>query len=156
VEDKVQQEVLYRALAMGLEKDDTIVKRRMVQKLQFLAEDVATAHEPDTAELKAWYEKNRDKFALPGRITFRQRYYSPDSRGDHARADAERALAKLAGQPVDSPVAASLEDVRQLHETRGTPEAPENPVRFTVLTGHTLPTAVQPPRPPPAELFCWS
>ena len=120
VEDKVQQEVLYReALAMGLDKDDTIVKRRMAQKLQFLAEDVAAAHEPDTAELKAWYEKNRDKFALPGRITFRQRYFSPDSRGDHARADAEGVLAKLAGQPVDSPVAASLGDPSMLQEYYG-------------------------------------
>src|SRR5271166_6007760 len=37
VEDKVREEVLYReALAMGLDKDDTIVKRRMAQKMQFL------------------------------------------------------------------------------------------------------------------------
>src|SRR5271157_942066 len=53
VEDRVREEVLYReALAMGLDKDDTIVKRRMAQKMQFLAEDVAAAHEPSTAELK--------------------------------------------------------------------------------------------------------
>ena len=57
VEDKIREEVLYReALAMGLDKDDTIVKRRMAQKMQFLAEDVASAHEPTTSELKAWYE----------------------------------------------------------------------------------------------------
>src|SRR5215471_1539112 len=49
VEDKVREEVLYReGLAMGLDKDDTIVKRRMAQKMQFLAEDVAAAHEPST------------------------------------------------------------------------------------------------------------
>jgi peptidyl-prolyl cis-trans isomerase C len=58
VEDKVREEVLYReGLAMGLDKDDTIVKRRMAQKMQFLAEDVAAAHEPSTAELKAWFDK---------------------------------------------------------------------------------------------------
>ena len=57
VEDKVREEVLYReGIAMGLDKDDTIVKRRMAQKMQFLAEDVAAAHVPTTAELKAWYE----------------------------------------------------------------------------------------------------
>ena len=45
VENRVRQEVLYReALAMGLDKDDDIVKRRMAQKMQFLAEDVANAH----------------------------------------------------------------------------------------------------------------
>ena len=59
VEDKIKEEVLYReGLVMGLDKDDTIVKRRMAQKVQFLAEDVATAHEPSTAELKAWFERN--------------------------------------------------------------------------------------------------
>ena len=69
VEDKVREEVLYReGLAMGLDKDDTIVKRRMAQKMQFLAEDVAAAHEPSTAELKAWFDKNNDKFALPSRV----------------------------------------------------------------------------------------
>ena len=47
VENRIREEVLYReALAMGLDKDDTIVKRRMAQKMQFLAEDVAAAHEP--------------------------------------------------------------------------------------------------------------
>src|SRR5215469_14813396 len=68
VEDKVKEEVLYReGLVMGLDKGDTIVKRRMAQKVQFLAEDVAAAHEPSTAELKAWFQKNTDKFALPSR-----------------------------------------------------------------------------------------
>ena len=66
VENKVEQEILYReALAMGLDKDDEIVKRRMAQKMQFLAEDVAAAHEPTTAELRSWYEKNSAKFAQP-------------------------------------------------------------------------------------------
>ena len=111
VESKIQEEVLYReGLAMGLDKDDTIIKRRMAQKLQFLAEDVATAHAPSTAELKAWYEKNRDKFALPSRVSFRHLYFSPDRRGQHAREDAVNALSKLAGQPQDSKLAASIAD----------------------------------------------
>jgi hypothetical protein len=63
VEQKVQSEVLYReALAMGLDKNDEIVKRRMAQKMQFLAEDVAGAREPNTDELKAWHAKNSEKF----------------------------------------------------------------------------------------------
>jgi len=111
LEDKVREEVLYReALAMGLDKDDTIVKRRMAQKIQFLAEDVAAAHEPTTDELRAWYEKNSEKFALPSRVSFRHLYFGPDRRGPRARDDAASALAKLAGLPEDSPVAASLGD----------------------------------------------
>src|SRR5271165_3046915 len=111
VEDKVREEVLYReALAMSLDKDDTIVKRRMAQKMQFLAEDVAAAHEPSTAELKAWFEKNSNKFALPSRYSFRHLYFSPDKRGKNAQDDATKALAKIAGQPEDSKLAVSLAD----------------------------------------------
>ena len=110
VEDEVKQEVLYReGLVMGLDKDDTIVKRRMAQKVQFLAEDVAAAHEPSTAELKIWFDKNTDKFALPNRYSFRHVYFSPDKRGTNAHDDAAKALAKIAGQAEDSPLIASAD-----------------------------------------------
>src|SRR5262249_1204661 len=111
VENKVQEEILYReGLALGLDKDDTIVKRRMAQKMQFLAEDVAAARGPATEELKTWYEENRDKFAQPPRVSFRHLYFSPDRRGQRARDDAASAVAKLAGQPEDWKLAASLAD----------------------------------------------
>jgi parvulin-like peptidyl-prolyl isomerase len=111
VENKVQQEILYReALAMGLDKDDEIVKRRMAQKMQFLAEDVAAAREPTTAELKVWFEQNSDRFAQPPRLSFRHLYFSTDRRGERARDDAQQALAKLAGQPVDTQAAGALAD----------------------------------------------
>jgi len=111
VEDKVREEVLYReGLAMGLDKDDEIVKRRMAQKMQFLAEDVAAAHEPSTAELQAWFGKNSNRFAQPSRYSFRHLYFSPDRRGKNAREDAAKALAGISGQPEDSQLAASLGD----------------------------------------------
>jgi parvulin-like peptidyl-prolyl isomerase len=111
VEDKIREEVLYReGLAMGLDKDDTIVKRRMAQKMQFLAEDVAAAHEPSPAELKAWFDRNSQKFALPSRYSFRHIYFSPDKRGKNAQADAAQALTKISGQPEDSKLAASFGD----------------------------------------------
>jgi peptidyl-prolyl cis-trans isomerase C len=126
VEDKVREEVLYReGIAMGLDKDDTIVKRRMAQKMQFLAEDVAAAHEPSTAELKAWFDKNKDKFALPSRYSFRHLYFSPDKRGKNAQDDATKALAKIVGQPQDSKPAASLTDPFMFQDYYGdrTPDA---------------------------------
>ena len=111
VENKVQSEILYReALAMGLDKDDEIVKRRMAQKMQFLSEDVAAAREPTSTELEAWFEQHRDLFAQPPRLSFRHLYFSPDRRGDRARADATLALAKLAGQTEDAAIAGTLAD----------------------------------------------
>ena len=111
VETKVQEEVLYReGLAMGLDKDDTIVKRRMAQKMQFIAEDVAAARVPTSAELRAWFENNADRFQAPPRVSFRHLYFSPDSRGVRAKGDAVDALARLAGQPEDAKVASALAD----------------------------------------------
>ncbi len=111
VENKIQQEILYReALAMGLDKDDIIVKRRMAQKMQFLAEDVASAHEPSAEELRTWFAKNPEKFALPGRATFRHLFFSSDKRGENAQANAAAALVKLSGQPDNTPLAAALAD----------------------------------------------
>lgn len=126
VEDKVREEVLYReGLAMGLDKDDTIVKRRLAQKMQFIAEDVAAAHEPSPTELRAWFEKNSDKFALPSRYSFRHLYFSPDKRGTNAQFDALKTLAKIAGQPEDSKLAVSLGDRFMFQDYYGdrTPEA---------------------------------
>jgi len=120
VENKVKQEVLYReALAMGLDKDDEIVRRRMAQKMQFIAEDVAGAYEPSTAELKKWYDANSAKFALPGRITFRQLYFSPDQRGTHAHDDAAKALTRLARASIDVKLDAAGSDPMLLQDYYG-------------------------------------
>jgi hypothetical protein len=120
VENKVQQEILYReALAMGLDKDDEIVKRRMAQKMQFLAEDVAAAREPTSDELRAWFEENGDRFALPSRVSFRHLYFGSDRRGERAHDDAVAALAKLAGQPQDTKLAAALPDAFMFQDYYG-------------------------------------
>jgi peptidyl-prolyl cis-trans isomerase C len=111
LESFVRQEILYReGLAMGLDKDDTIVKRRMAQKMEFLSEDVAAAHEPTAQELKDWFAKNARQFALPGRATFRHLFFGFDRRGQHARIDAQTALARNSGLPEDSPIAKSQAD----------------------------------------------
>ena len=117
VEEKVHEEILYReALALGIDKDDTIVKRRMAQKMQFLAEDVAAAREPTREELGTWYEASHDQFALPPRVSFRHLYFSPDRRGAHARDDAAAALTKLTGQPEDLALVATLADTFMFQE----------------------------------------
>ena len=110
VEDRIREEILYReALALGLDKDDTIVRRRMAQKMKFLAEDVAAAQEPTTDVLRTWFEAHGDLFALPPRISFRHLYFSPDQR-TQARSDARQALLQLAGEPRDSARAEGLAD----------------------------------------------
>ncbi len=103
VDADVKEEILYReGLALGLDKDDEIVRRRMAQKMQFLAEDVAAAHKPTDAELKAWFNQNTKLFEEPERVSFRHLYFSPDRRRANAQADAEKALTNLKGEPQDA------------------------------------------------------
>ncbi len=110
-ENRVREEVLYReALLLGLDKDDVIIKRRLAQKMQFLAEDVAAAHQSTTAELEAWYEKNSDRFALPSRVSFRHLYFSPDRRGERAHDDAMNALVEIGREPEGPKATTDLAD----------------------------------------------
>jgi len=108
IEAKVREEVLFReALALGLDKDDSIVKRRLAQKMDFLAEDLSTLAEPTPQELKAWFEAHPERFALAPRLSFRHHYFSPDKRQARAFDDARRALpppdkAGLADAPIAS------------------------------------------------------
>lgn len=93
IEARVREEVLFReALALGLDKDDTIVKRRLAQKMDFVAEDLSTLAEPTPQELKTWFEAHPQRFAFPPRLSFRHHYFSPDKRQARAFDDARRAL----------------------------------------------------------------
>jgi hypothetical protein len=96
VDDFITEEVDYReAVAMGLDADDTIVRRRMRQKLEFLIEDASASEEPTEVQLQSWLAENADRYRLPERRAIRQVLASADKRGESARADAEVLLAKL-------------------------------------------------------------
>ncbi|RZL92810.1 MAG: peptidyl-prolyl cis-trans isomerase [Variovorax sp.] len=111
IEAKVREEVLAReALALGLDQGDAIVRRRLAQKMEFLAEDISGVRDPGTVELKAWFEGRPERFALPGRANFRHLYFSPDLRGPQAQAAAATALAQLEGAPADASLAAATGD----------------------------------------------
>ena len=104
LDGKIREEVLSReAMALGLDKDDTIVKRRLAQKMQFVMDDVAALREPTEDELRHWFEQNAQRFALPSLVTFRHLYFSPDRRGARAHDDAADALQKLAGKAEEAP-----------------------------------------------------
>jgi hypothetical protein len=89
----IREEVLYReALAMGLDRDDTIVRRRMAQKMEFLTDDVVGAAEPDDAALQRFFAENAARYAKPARVSFRHVYFSKEKRGASVEASACEAL----------------------------------------------------------------
>ena len=100
VQGFVREEVAYReAMAVGLDWDDTIIRRRLRQKLEFLAEDFATGAEPSDAELATYLAAHPDDFRIDPRLTFIQVYLDPDARGDALEADVQQLLAALNGDP---------------------------------------------------------
>jgi hypothetical protein len=89
-------EVKYReALMMGLDDRDSIVRRRMMQKFDFLFGNGAATASPDDQALKDWYVANGAEFRLPSTITFRHVWFSPDSRVESASEDAAATLAGI-------------------------------------------------------------
>jgi hypothetical protein len=112
IELRVREEVLYReGMALGLDKDDTIVKRRIAQKMEFLAEGASIDSNPSPDTLRTWFRDNAQRFSLPARISFRHLYFSPDRRGEHAREAAVIAMAQLSGKPGDRKDAEALGDL---------------------------------------------
>ncbi len=100
VDDYVRQEVLYReALKMGLDQDDEIIRRRMVQKIEFLTEDLASQAQPTEAELQTYLQENLDRYRLPERRSFVHIYFNIDRRGEAAVEAAEETLAQLRASP---------------------------------------------------------
>ncbi len=96
VDDFVREEVYYReAVAMGLDRDDAVVRRRLRQKMEFLGESVGDTREPSAAELERFLAQNRARFAAPPRVSFEHVFLNPERRGASARDEALRVLAAL-------------------------------------------------------------
>jgi len=100
VDDFVREEVLYReAKAMGLDQDDIIVRRRMRQKFEFLAEDQAARTGPPTdQELESYLRQHADKYSEEPNFSFDHIFFSREMRGASADAEANAMLARLSGK----------------------------------------------------------
>ena len=102
IDSWVRDEIFYReAIAMGLEQDDPVVRRRLSQKVQFIMDTGADAGPPTDAELQGWLDEHSDRYRIPAAYALRQLYFDPARHGedvDAAVAQARRAL--TAGQDV--------------------------------------------------------
>lgn len=96
IDDYVKEEIYYReALALGLDKDDTVIRRRLRQKIEFLSGAEAEALAPSEADLEAYLRANTARFEVEPAIAFRQIYLDPGRRGAAIEEDARAALGKL-------------------------------------------------------------
>ncbi|MCI0534903.1 MAG: peptidyl-prolyl cis-trans isomerase [Verrucomicrobiales bacterium] len=131
VDQYVREEVFSReAMKLGLDQNDVIIRRRLQQKMEFIANDVAAA-EPTEKELADYMAKHPKAFREDTTLTFGQIYLSPDKRGAGLEADAARLLAELKlkgaqadvsalGDPTLLPLALADKPARGVEEVFGT------------------------------------
>ena len=100
IQQYIRETVLYReALTMGLNQHDMVIRRRLAQKLEFLARDLVALTPPTEEELQVYFDEHRARYQEPTRYTFTQVFIDPDKRGDATLDDAEAIKATLMAQP---------------------------------------------------------
>jgi hypothetical protein len=96
IRDYIREEVLCReAITMGMDKDDTVIRRRLRQKMEFVSDDIAAQTEPTDADLNGYLKAHPDAFRVEQRFTFQQVYLNPQKHGDQLTQDAALLLAQL-------------------------------------------------------------
>jgi len=94
---QIREAALYReALAMGLNEDDPVIRRVLVQKLESIARDlVEVSLSPTEQDLATYFAENADRYRPPSLITFTHVFLDPDRRGEQTLQDADEILAEL-------------------------------------------------------------
>jgi peptidyl-prolyl cis-trans isomerase C len=104
VDEFVRVEALYReAKRLGLDRGDPIVRRRLVQKMEFLLEGTVSVPEPTDGDLQAHLDAHPERYRHPPRVAFRHVFFSRDRRGERAEDDAEQALPALRSRDDGTP-----------------------------------------------------
>ena len=94
VQRTIDEEVLYReALALGLDRGDVIVRRRLLQKMELILR--AGVPEPSDEELTAYLNAHPERYGAAASVSFQHVFVSRDRHGDATLADAGRVLAAL-------------------------------------------------------------
>jgi hypothetical protein len=95
LEGFVSEEILYReGMARGLDRDDRVVRRRVIDRMTELARPRIPDHEPTEAELAFWFSRYRHRFVRPATVSIEQIFFDSKRHPD-ARAAAARALAVI-------------------------------------------------------------
>ncbi|MFZ7126648.1 MAG: peptidyl-prolyl cis-trans isomerase [Desulfobacterales bacterium] len=96
IESFVRDEITYReALAAGLDRDDSVIRRRLRLKMEFIYEDIAAQREPTEEELQAYMERHPDTYRHETQLGFRQVFVDADRRGAQAESEARAILGRL-------------------------------------------------------------
>jgi parvulin-like peptidyl-prolyl cis-trans isomerase-like protein len=96
IRDYVREEVYCReALALGLDRDDPVIRNRLRLKMEFISDDVAAQAEPTDEQLRSYLREHPDAFGIEPRFTFSQVYLNPERHRENLTHDAAQLLMRL-------------------------------------------------------------
>ena len=96
IREYIREEVCTReALALGLDKDDTVIRRRLRQKLEFISDSVASQAEPTDEQLQKYLQAHPDGFRGERQFSFTQVYLDTQKHGENLTRDANQMLVEL-------------------------------------------------------------
>ncbi len=122
IRDQVREEVYSReAVAMGLDRDDPVIRRRLQQKLEFVTDDVTTVAEPTDAELADYLKAHADMFYVDRKFTLSQVYLEPSKHGERLTQDVEQLLVQLRQQGRDVDLSLSGDAFLLVHRFEAAP-----------------------------------
>ena len=106
INDHIREEILMQeAIAMGLDKDDIIIRRRLAQKMEFVSGDMLTVEEPTATEIQTYYNKHKKEFLIPGKVSFLQVFFrmhsSAEEKSISLAEETKRELSQLDVDDID-------------------------------------------------------
>ena len=130
IDNYILEEVLYReATAIGLDQDDTIIRRRLRQKMEFLVDDFSAADPPDV-DLQQLLDDDPERFRTVPRVSFEHVYLI-----DAESVSVDALLVMLQNdEPIDSlPVGMSGLIPRRFHDASETTVSGQFGEKFTQI-----------------------
>ena len=101
IDDYIRTEVFVReAMALGLDRDDAIIRQRLRQKIEFISVDGSQDREATDQELKDYYQDNPQQYRRQTKISFRQVFLDPEKAGADLESEVDRLLKRLNGTQV--------------------------------------------------------
>lgn len=100
IDDYVIEDIYVReALALGLDTDDTVIRRRLRQKMEFMTSADVDALTPTDADLQTYLDAHPDAFSEAPQVGFQQVYLNPDRHRETMDQDAAALLESLRADP---------------------------------------------------------
>ena len=106
IKDHIREEILMQeAIAIGLDKDDIIIRRRLAQKMEFVSGDMLTVEEPTESEIQSYYDNHKEEFLVPGKVSFLQVFFrmhsSAEEKSISLAEETKRELSRLDVDDID-------------------------------------------------------